>query len=336
MRPLLVANYDFVLGGGEVGLRMLVNALTERQHQPVLAVPGEIPLFGECEERSIPRGLPEGALALRELARSCELIHVFSIRSALMALLAKTSKPLVVHELVSTPNRYDPIVESFASVVLCNSQATASRFGERAQVVYNGVSRPRETDQRLDLRPGRRTIAIVGNLCPRKGQLDALPALEEVLDARPDVDVVFVGRIGGPVGLALKERAETWGDRMRLLGFVPSVGDLMADLSLVLVPSRSEGFGRVAVEALRAEVPVLATRVEGLIEALQDLSDPWLPEDRTLWGDRIQCELDQPTHGRSELAAAADRFDPDRFAEEVLDHYRWVTAGTIDGSCPSA
>ena len=64
--------------------------------------------------------------------------------------------------------------------------------------------------------------ALIGNVCPRKGQLDALPALEAVLDARSDVEVVFVGRCSGFIGLALKERAEASGRRLRVLGSCPA------------------------------------------------------------------------------------------------------------------
>jgi glycosyltransferase involved in cell wall biosynthesis len=335
MRPLLVANYDFVMGGGEVGLRLLAEALVERGHRPLLAVPGRTPLFGVCEERSVPETLAAGALALRGLAAGCELLHVFSIRAALMAILANTAKPLIVHALIPNRSPYDPVVESFAAAILCNSRATAARFGEETPIVYNGVPRPRPTAKRLDLRPGRRTIAIIGNLCDRKGQLDALPALERVLAARADVDVAFAGRVVGPVALALQERAPAWNGRLRLLGFVPNIGDLLSGVALVLVPSRSEGFGRAAVEALRAGVPVLATRVEGLIEALQGLRDPWLPADRELWADRILRELERPTHSPTELETAALRFDPDRFTEEVLESYRRAVAGTIRRSCLS-
>ncbi len=297
MRPLLIANYDFVLGGGEVGLRLLVSDLLERGHAPVIAVPGSLPLLGAGDERAIPRSLPDGAAALAGLARDCHLVHAFSIRSALMAVLGRTGKPLVFHALISTPDPYDAIVASFADAVLCNSEATARRFAPgRARVVYNGVPHPRPTEGRLDLRPGRRTIGLVGNLCPRKGQLDALPALEQVLEARDDVDVAFVGRVAGPVAMTLSDRAAASGGRIRMLGWVPDIADHFHEFALVVVPSRSEGFGRVAVESLRAGVPVLATRIEGLTEALRDVSDPWLPHTRQHWAGRLPRELQQPSH----------------------------------------
>jgi glycosyltransferase involved in cell wall biosynthesis len=150
--------------------------------------------------------------------------------------------------------------------------------------------------------------------------------LDQVLSARSDVDVAFVGHATGPIALALTGRAAQSGGRLRVLGFVPEIADHLAEFALVLVPSRSEGFGRVAVEALRAGVPVLATRVEGLVEALQELSDPWLPDARDQWPARILRELDAPTHTPDQLRAAALRFDPERFTDDVLDCYREVLA----------
>lgn len=325
VKPLLVANYDFVLGGGEVGLVLLVRDLLSRGCAPVVAVPGARRLVGMGDERPIPPSIPAGAAALGRLARDCDLVHVFSNRSALMAILARTGRPLVAHALVAAPDPYDGIVASFADAVVCNSRATARRFArDRARVIYNGVPAPAATSARLDLRPGHRTIGLIGNLCPRKGQLDVMPALERVLAARDDIDVVFAGHAVGPVAMALRDRAAASGGRVRVLGFVPDIATQLHALSLVLVPSRSEGFGRVAVEALRAGVPVLATRVEGLLEALQDHADPWLPDDRDLWPARILRELETPRHSADALRAAARRFDPARYIDDVLALYQEV------------
>lgn len=329
MKPLLVANHDFWLGGGETGLRLLVRDLIARGDEPVIAVPGTPPLVEAGDERAIPASIPGGAAALADVARDCDLIHAFSIRSALMAVLARTGKPLILHALVPTVDAYDAVVAPFADAIVCNSEATARRFAPGlARVIYNGVPRPTPPASRLDLRPGRRTIGLVGNLCPRKGQLDVMPALESVLQARDDVDVAFAGHASGPVALALTDRAAASGGRLRVLGFVPGIADHFGEFALVLVPSRSEGFGRVAVESLRAGVPVLATRVEGLIEALQDLADPWLPDDRHQWAGRILRELDAPTHSAEELTAAARRFDPARYVDEVRDCYQDVLRRT--------
>lgn len=327
MRPLLVANYDYFLGGGEAGLILLAEGLVARGHAPIVAVPGDTSLFRKLDPRSIAEDVPSGTMDLRRIAESCDLIHCFSTRSALMACLAASGKPVILHALIPDAHGYDAVLVPLVQKILCNSLATARRFGDvsHLEVVYNGVRSPRTPAERLPLPPGRRTIALVGHASPRKGQLDALPALQEVLAARPDVDVAFVGRIAGPIGGALQDAALASGDRIRLLGFVPDVADHLAEFALVLVPSRSEGFGRTAVEAMRAGVPVLATRVEGLVEALQGLRDPWLPPARERWAERILQELEAPTHSSEELREASLRFDPDRYVDEIVAQYRALT-----------
>jgi len=237
-----------------------------------------------------------------------------------------------MHALIPNSDPYDPVVAPLVDLILCNSSATAARFTALAHphVVYNGVREPNPSGRPLPLRSGRRTIGLIGNTCPRKGQLDALPQLERVLAARSDVDVAFVGRLSGEVGLALKERAASSEGRICTLGFVPDIADHMGEFSLILVPSRSEGFGRVAVEALRAGVPVLATRVEGLIEALQDLRDPWLPARRDDWAERIIRELDERSHSPAELKTAAARFDCGRYVETIVSWYEHLLRNEVE------
>ena len=323
LRPLLVANYDLVLGGGEVGLEMLVDGLLDRGHRPTLAVPGPRTLFGRCPEHRIPQALPDMALALRSLARHHDLVHVYSVRAGLGAALARPGRPLLLHVLTPEARNYDTVVAPFADVIVCNSDATAGRFAEGAvRVVHNGVRAPRPTEARLGTDPGRRTVGVIGNICPRKGQLDVLPALERVMSCRDDVDVVFAGYATGAIAAELRDRARASSGRVRLLGFVPGVADLLGELDLVVVPSRSEGFGRVAVESLRAGTPVLATRTGGLVEALAGLDGPWLPEDRAAWPERILTELDRPTHTPDELRAAGGRFDPKRHLDAVIGVYQ--------------
>jgi glycosyltransferase involved in cell wall biosynthesis len=326
-RPLLVANHGFVLGGGEVGLRMLLDGLMTRGHRPVLAVPGSDRLFPEWNQTSL---LPASAVStLRALADACDVIHTFSVRAARLALRAATDKPVLLHALTATPHAGDAPISRAVTGVICNSRATARRFETfvSPRIVYNGVRAPVSPVTPAHVRPGRRTIGLVGNVNPRKGQFDALPVLTRVLALRDDVDVVFAGRLGGVLGSVLRDRVLASGGRMRVLGFVPDIADHLASYALVLVPSRSEGFGRVAVEALRAGTPVLATAVEGLLEALGELRDPWLPADRAAWPARIVRELDAPTHTRHELEAAGSRFAPDAYIDAIVGCYEDARRG---------
>ncbi|MCC7240934.1 MAG: glycosyltransferase family 4 protein [Acidobacteria bacterium] len=326
-RPRLVANYGFVLGGGEVGLRMLLAGLAARGQRALVAVPGKGRLFPEFDQTSMPAGSPA---TIRALADECDVIHTFSVRSARRALLASTGKPVLLHALTAAPEPGDAVVSRSVAGVICNSRATARRFEAVVQprVVYNGVAAPVPPVTPPPARAGRRTIGVVGNVCPRKGQLDVLPSLARVLELRHDVDVVFAGSLGGAVGVALRDHARASGGRIRVLGFVPDIADHLASYALVVVPSRSEGFGRVAVEAPRAGTSVLATQVDGLVEALSALRDPWLPADRTSWAARIVRELDAPIHSRHELVAADAAFDPAGYVDAIVECYEDARNGT--------
>ena len=78
LRPLLVSNYSYPVGGGEVGLRMLAEALKARGHRAVVALPGEGPFAADLD-RVVLRSRPEDmGHELREHSGSCSLIHTYS------------------------------------------------------------------------------------------------------------------------------------------------------------------------------------------------------------------------------------------------------------------
>ena len=258
-----------MLGGGEVG-PAICDALVARGDQPLVAIPGVGRLPTHAEQRTIS-GDPDGAAAdIARLSRDRDLVHTWSAPALVAAWRARSGRPLVYHELLQQAQPYDMRVGRLADAVVCNTYTAPLSTGiDSLYVVLNGVRAPRPVTAPLLCRPGRRIVAVVGNACRRKGQLDVLPALRAVMDARADVDPPSTRTAGT---FAAAGNAANGGRQWRPdppPGFVPDVGDHLGEFALVVVPSRSEGFGRVAVEALRAGTPVLATR-RGLVEALKD------------------------------------------------------------------
>ena len=109
-------------------------------------------------------------------------------------------------------------------------------------------------------------IGCVGRLSPEKGYDVALKALVEL----PDCDLAFLGE--GPELGTLQRTAASLGvnDRVRFAGWVPPPWPEHWRFDVLLVPSRYEGFGLVAVEAMLAGIPVVASDVAGLSEVLTD------------------------------------------------------------------
>jgi len=66
--------------------------------------------------------------------------------------------------------------------------------------------------------------------------------------------------------------------RVRVHGWLPpaSIPGYLADCDVLVVPSRWEGFGLTALEGMRSAVPVLASRVGGLAELIDDGVTGWL------------------------------------------------------------
>ena len=126
-------------------------------------------------------------------------------------------------------------------------------------------------------------------------------------------------------------------DRIRLIGVVDDVAPYLRAADLLLLPSQTEAFGLVALEALAAGVPVIASRVGGLPEVVEHgVSGYLLPvgdvegmarQAVTLLRERPLAER----LGRAGAGRVAEQFPPDRIVprfEELYHRVLGLPAGT--------
>jgi D-inositol-3-phosphate glycosyltransferase len=105
-----------------------------------------------------------------------------------------------------------------------------------------------------------------------------------------------------------------------------SVADLMTSVDVVVVPSRTETFGLVAVEAQACGTPVVAARVGGLAHAVADGESGFLVDgdDVAEWSARIGAILDDRAL-RDRLSTGAmvhaSRFSWNATAARLLELY---------------
>jgi glycosyltransferase involved in cell wall biosynthesis len=112
----------------------------------------------------------------------------------------------------------------------------------------------------------RPTIGFVGRLSEQKGVTVLLKAMPLIKNRVPDARLVFVGT--GPEEDALKALSKELGveSEVQFVGFKPNVFEYIRQMDILALPSRTEGFGRVALEAMAMGIPVIASSVGGLKE----------------------------------------------------------------------
>ncbi|MGH2683071.1 MAG: D-inositol-3-phosphate glycosyltransferase [Actinomycetota bacterium] len=216
---------------------------------------------------------------------------------------------------------------------------------ERLRLVPPGVDLERfrpgpgpEARRRLGL-DGRRMILFVGRLQRLKGPDVAIRAFAEAARRRPDLfDEAVLVLMGGPSGPgrpgAEMARLERLAREVGVAGrvrFVPPVPHqelpaFYAAADVVVMPSRSESFGLVALEAQSCGVPVVASAVGGLPYVVADGQTGFLvpPGDHQAFADRLVLLLGHPGL-RARLSGAArrhaSRFSWERTADLVHSVY---------------
>ncbi len=179
-----------------------------------------------------------------------------------------------------------------------------AKAGARAAVVANVGS----------LRNGP-LMMFVGRLQPLKGAelaVEALAALQ-----RPDVTLMIVGGPSGRGGEAelrsLHELVRARGVESQVIWVAPQPHYLLSTFyraaDAILVPSRSESFGLVALEASACGTPVIASAVGGLQTIVDDGVTGWLIPNRDpqAYAAKLRLLFTQPNLAQAMGAAGATR-----------------------------
>jgi len=207
------------------------------------------------------------------------------------------------------------------------------RYNEQVYSIPNGFSpafHPIDTAvarERLDLPQDAKIIFTLGNLITRKGFNYLIDAMERVCSQRDDV-LCFIGG-AGPEKRSLERQIDRLrlGERVKLLGSVP--GDQltlwMNACDLFVLPSLSESFGVVQIEALACGKPVVSARNRGSEEVI--LSDDYgllvEPADPGDLAEKILVALEREWD-REAILAYAERYTWENVAKEIVGVYTQI------------
>ena len=193
--------------------------------------------------------------------------------------------------------------------------------------------------KRLGL-PSGNIIAFVGRIQPHKGPEVLIRAIAEMINHSPalqsDLTVMIIGGASGSNTVEverLRELAE-WLGIAHIIRFEPPVSrnelpDYYRAADLVCVPSYSESFGLVALEAQACGTPVVATAVGGLRTAVADGISGALVDghDPRAWSAVISRLISEPQRRLLLSMGAiehASHFGWENTARKTLDVYDWA------------
>ncbi len=217
--------------------------------------------------------------------------------------------------------------------VLAVSQQLASRMADvtgfplsRIHVLPNGldVSRFDRGDAAtarmlLGLRAESFVIGTVGRLVPVKDQDSLIAAVAIARAALPNLELVIVG--DGPLRSQLTARAEALGlaGVVRFAGHRSDVEAAFPAMDLFVLSSLSEGLSNTIMEAMASGVPVVATRVGGNAELIDDgVNGRLVASQSPPELARALVELGQDREKRQEIARAGRARVLERFSLESM------------------
>ncbi len=341
-------------GGGEVQVLLLMNGLAARGVQQTLWCPPGSAIGERARQRGFEvRELRMGSylsigsvLRLRSGLREHDIAHLHTGRASWLGSLAArlAGVPRVITRRTMRkvrPGWRSRLVyggDRVEVVAISNSVADVLRRGgvdeARLSVVLDSVDLDR-IPVKLGRDATRAALGVAADevLALGLGKLSVGKGFDVVVDAIAQLGGLPVKAAvagDGPEREALAARIRDRGlqARFALLGQRSDVGDLLEACDLLVMPSRHEGLGNAAMEAMGRSRAVVASRAGGLSELIDSGSNGLLvpPDDPAALASAIR-QLTQDAAMRAKLAAAGPaRLDRGMRPAQGVDSYMRIYA----------
>jgi len=191
------------------------------------------------------------------------------------------------------------------------SEELGEGIREKSGIIYPGIHIPtqladRRTNRRdLDLEVEGIILGCIGDICPQKGIESLIRAFGVISRSLSGARLLIIGRTPERYlgfknrlmdicrELDLSERVEFSGEKLDLPRWLSA-------LDILIHPSGRESFGRVIIEALAREIPVVAARSVGAEEILTDGGTGFLVpvKDPEALAGAVLSMLDHPARSR--------------------------------------
>ncbi|HQU83702.1 MAG TPA: N-acetyl-alpha-D-glucosaminyl L-malate synthase BshA [Pyrinomonadaceae bacterium] len=290
-------------------------------------------------------------------AEKLDLLHVhYAIPHSISAILARESikdkryVPVIttLHgtdiTLVGADRSYLPITrygiqqsDGVTAVSRFLKQATIETFDfDDIEVIPNFIcgdhyKRNVDSPLRKELAPnGEKVLVHLSNFRAVKRPVDCVEILAKVLQKGGDARLVMVG--DGPEYSSVHHRARLLNvlEKVEFVGKQPNIADYLGAADISLLPSELESFGLAALEAQACELPVIASRVGGIPEVVNDgetgfLSD--VSDTDKMSDDVLKLITDEDlreTFGKRGRELAISRYSTGKIIPQYIEFYEKV------------
>ncbi|HEY6240661.1 MAG TPA: glycosyltransferase family 4 protein [Burkholderiales bacterium] len=282
------------------------------------------------------------AMAAAWLVRVPVRIHIFTgqvwvtrkrLAGALLRSVDRLIARLATHVLVDSRSQCEFLIE--------NRVVPASKATVLANGSICGVDGERFRPDAAARRRIRGAIRVpedavvflyLGRLSRDKGVQDLALAFTKLAERHVTVHLALVGPEEDGLRRHIEEAVVPRADRVRIIDYTDRPEDYMAAADVFCLPSYREGFGQVALEAAAAGLPVIASRIYGIVDAVAEGETGLLHLPADVEGLRTCMEtlLAQPDLrrrlGTAGRARALQDFSAARVTQALLEYYAGIAA----------
>lgn len=229
--------------------------------------------------------------------------------------------PTAAHVALGLDRLTLPLTSGIIAVSEALSREVVARGGRNLRTIYNGIQPlPHMQDEtyRQDQRHLFRkqwsipdhalVLGSIARLHPTKGLETLIEAATHLLPQFPNLHLLLVG--DGPLRSDLEESLKKSGIPYTLPGFIPKGYQALPAMDLFILPSLSEGMGLVLLEAMQAQLPIIATHVGGIPEVIREGQDGLLipPANSHALAESCLTLLTQPLLAKQLVQSSLNRW----------------------------
>ncbi len=285
-----------------------------------------------------------------EIAAACrqdrpDIIHAHDYRASVLAAMLRHRPPVISHLHNNAPANmrfgfkaliYAASVPGFSQIIGV-SESVLNEHIARRLIKPKFIALPNVVDNSAVLKLAAENnvdecdLLFVGRLCREKNPLAFIKIVQAVKEVRPEVKAIMVGQgeLVAECRALLQQLALE--KTVTLTGFVANPYVYMRQAKVLVMPSRWEGFGLVALEAMLLGLPILCSPVGGLVDLVQDTVNGFWCRGTAEFATRATQLLEnedlwQVFSSASKLRAV-QLSDPKAYMAKILAIYRECAGG---------